>query len=107
MNYILILLTHWVFDFVLQTDEMALGKSKSFLPLFAHSLLYALGVFVVFEFLPLWTFFALLITHIIIDGISSRVAGYFWAQEDRHNFFVTIGFDQVLHYIVLIWIFGL
>ena len=103
-NIILILLTHWVFDFVLQTDEMALEKGKNFWTLVNHSIVYSLGFLVVFGGREM--FFILLVSHIIIDGISSRVAGYFYKIGDRHNFFVVIGLDQVLHYIVLIWIFG-
>jgi hypothetical protein len=39
--------------------------------------------------------------HFATDFVSSRVAGNFWKNEQRHWFFVTIGADQAVHMISL------
>ena len=39
--------------------------------------------------------------HFVTDAITSRITGYFWAKNDAHNFFVVIGFDQMIHYFCL------
>ena len=89
---------HWVFDFWYQTDQMAINKSKSFKWLGIHSLVYSIA----FWFID-WRFgLVALVSHFIIDGITSRSTSYFWQKEDRHNFFATIGFDQLLHSTVIL-----
>jgi len=89
---------HFLADFVAQNDWMAINKSQSFKALGLHSLVYS------FCFLGFGLGFMLwmLLTHLIIDGITSRVTSYYWKQEKRHEFFVVIGFDQLLHNLVLI-----
>jgi hypothetical protein len=112
-----IIFVHWVADFVLQTDEQAKGKSKNWYDLLAHTFTYS----------TMWIFasclligyankgqttqwyvihsilFALItfITHTVTDYFTSRLNSKLWAKGDVHNFFVSIGFDQVLHYIQL------
>jgi hypothetical protein len=39
--------------------------------------------------------------HFTQDYITSRINKYFLAKKDTHNFFVCIGFDQILHYVQL------
>lgn len=39
---LIIIFTHWVADFVLQTDKQAKGKSKNFEDLFSHTQTYSL-----------------------------------------------------------------
>lgn len=113
----IILITHWVADFVLQTDKQAKGKSKNWSDLLAHTFTYStmwifascllIGYenkgqetqwYVIHSFLfGLVTF----ICHTITDYFTSRLNSKLWAKGDVHNFFVSIGFDQVLHYIQL------
>jgi hypothetical protein len=90
---------HFVGDFILQTNNMAIRKSKSFLWLTFHVSVYAI---------PLLVFgltYALinLAAHWATDAISSRVTSYLWAKNDRHNFFVVIGIDQAIHLTTLIY----
>ena len=91
-----ILFTHWVADFVFQTNEMALNKSKSIEWLSYHVCVYTLPWFVIG-----WQF-ALIngICHWVIDFLSSKVNAVLY-EKSRHYFFVAIGFDQFLHYVVL------
>ena len=38
------------------------------------------------------------ICHTVTDYFTSRLNSKLWAKGDVHNFFVSVGFDQVLHY---------
>lgn len=107
-----ILIIHFLADFVLQTDKQAKGKSKSWKPLIDHTLSYTLcwipflyftiwflnieGVNLLGLFLPI-TFVA----HTITDYFTSRINSKLWAQGKTHLFFVSVGFDQILHYVQL------
>lgn len=102
-----VLIVHWFADFVCQTDEVALNKSHSLPHLAYHSLIYA-GV--LFSFVDIYCmnmgivisplFFLNLPAHFIIDGITGRINARLY-EKHRHWFFVSIGFDQFLHYTVL------
>lgn len=101
-----ILLVHWVADFVLQTDEQAKGKSKDNKYLTAHVMTYSICwiPFALF-FLGASSVWFILITytcHWITDYFTSRLNSRLYAKGDIHNFFVSVGFDQVLHYTQLI-----
>jgi len=90
---------HFLMDFICQWDEMAIKKSTSFKWLVLHGFIYAMP-FIYYGFI-FWliTF----VSHTIVDGITSRVAKYFFLREKRHWFFVTIGFDQAIHLSCLIF----
>jgi len=112
-----IILIHWFADFVLQTDKQAKGKSSSWKYLLGHTFSYSLTWFTcciiyaifhvntdtvnhmmksVFEFTAI-TFVA----HTITDYYTSRLNSQLWKEGKVHNFFVSVGFDQVLHYVQL------
>lgn len=115
-----ILFFHWLFDFVLQSNEQAKNKSSSNKWLMSHALDYSCQWITVLS----WTFIIMswitglgmsyplilkviafgLITfgfHSITDYFTSRWTKKLWEKKDVHNFFVVIGFDQLLHYIQL------
>lgn len=108
-----ILIIHWFADFVLQTDKQAKGKSKEWGPLLSHTLNYSAVwalIFILWFFInpndktalnmflfPVITF----ICHTITDYITSRENSKLWEANKVHNFFVCIGFDQILHYVQL------
>lgn len=109
-----ILLIHWFADFVLQTDKQAKGKSKNFSDLLDHTTNYSAvwipGVMLLFyisnieltSIKPLFLFFLItFIAHTITDYFTSRLNAKLWAKGNVHNFFVSIGFDQWLHYLQL------
>ena len=100
---IFIMLWHFISDWLLQADWMAIGKSKRFG--FNKSMISHIGV-ITLAWIPFGFIFGLLnaLSHWIIDAISSQFTSYFWKKEQRHWFFVTIGFDQFLHMFCL---FGL
>jgi hypothetical protein len=116
-----ILIIHWVGDFVLQTDKQAKGKSKNLSDLLSHTFTYTFCWFIflalfsiinnhvtnlppsyygldwrILLFLPI-TFVA----HTITDYFTSRLNSKLWAEGKVHSFFVSVGFDQILHYLQL------
>lgn len=112
--FITILCTHWVADFVLQTDKQAKAKSKNFLQLISHTGVYSLVWLFVLLILCGYgimgaqnsvdiLLFALITwaSHTLIDFITSKINSSLWTKGQVHNFFVSIGLDQVLHYIQL------
>lgn len=95
---IALVLAHWVADFVMQSDKMAINKSKKHWVLGAHCLVYSLCLSVFG-----WEYSAVNgVAHFAVDAVSSRATSYLYAKGDRHNFFVVIGLDQAIHLIVLI-----
>jgi len=104
---IFMLLIHWLADFVLQTHNQATKKSTSWKALLGHTLSYAGVWFVALSFFfpaaPIIIFVAItFVAHTITDYITSREAVKLHKKGDIHNFFVVIGFDQILHYAQLL-----
>lgn len=117
--FIVILVIHFLADFALQTHEQANGKGEGKF-FFNKWLGYHVGVYtliwgITFWILPVkeesynfggWIAFMLAIgiPHYITDYITSRVGKPFWKAGDFHNGFVVVGFDQVVHYLCLIYV---
>jgi uncharacterized membrane protein YesL len=101
MEIILIFWIHWIGDFVLQTDYMALNKSKSNKALSLHCLVYSLPFL---YFGPLFALFAG-VFHFPIDYITSRITSKLYKKNKIHEFFVVIGLDQAVHMTILMIIF--
>lgn len=112
-----ILTCHWIFDFVFQTDAQAKGKSESITFLLQHTATYSICWFNVLAYLMIYLsisegvflnlniilsifLFSLItfICHTITDYFTSKWNRKLWEKGDTHNFFVMIGFDQLLHY---------
>lgn len=121
--FLLIIITHWVADFIFQDEKWALGKSKSWEPLLCHTIMYSLlwiPPVYVFTGNLIYTFIFVIITfiaHTTTDYFTSRVVsklfakGHLGSSIPNLGAFSAIGFDQVLHYTQLIltwyWLFGL
>ena len=105
-----IMFIHFVFDFILQSDEDAKNKSKSNEHLWSHVSTYQVGICI--AGLGIWHFdnsFQLfywwivnLIAHFVTDYFTSRGSSHFFQKQDTHNGFVVIGFDQYIHLITLL-----
>lgn len=99
---ILLLFVHWVGDFVLQTDEMAKGKSVSNKWLTIHAATY-ISVFALLSIfiLPIWIALAWVIANGALhwgqDYCTSRLNSKLWTQNKRHEYFIAIGADQFIH----------
>lgn len=106
-----LLATHFVGDFLLQSDQMALNKSKSDRWLLLHVLVYA-ACFLLWG----WRFaLVTFVLHLLTDCVTSRITSRLWfvvpagnsghftyaPGNRRHWFFVAIGADQLLHYVAL------
>lgn len=126
-SFLLLLAAHWVGDFVLQTHWQASNKSKNLSALSRHVLVYSacIGLAALFMYGPtlavLEFFVANFILHLITDAVTSRITSkLFLAQFDKfgeeyggrllmkknfnpHNFFVVIGYDQLIHQATLAW----
>jgi len=106
-HILLLLFAHTIADFVLQSREVAKGKSGSNYVLFKHVAIYTVGLCVVGPFLaspgPWMAFLAVnAVAHFATDWITSRLTTHFWKKEQYHHFFTTIGFDQFAHVCALL-----
>lgn len=100
----LLLSVHFLSDFILQSDWMAKNKSKSNEALLAHTTMYCLPFWAIFGWKYALVNMAL---HTVIDYGTSRVNSYLWSKGKVHEFFVGVGFDQLLHAGCLIGTMGL
>ncbi len=109
-----ILLIHWFADFVVQTDKQAKGKSSSWAFLLSHTFYYS-AIWMILGSLfqasgitnlspGILTIFVIItfVAHTTTDYFTSRLNSKLWAKGDVHNFFVSIGFDQFLHFTQLL-----
>ena len=116
-----LVLSHFIGDFFLQTNWMALNKSKDFKALLSHTLIYSLC------FLWLGWEFALVtfLLHTGTDAVTSQLTSRWWFIDlqprsldmswspypyyagvdgfKRALFWRTIGLDQAIHLVTLPW----
>lgn len=111
-----ILFIHWIADFWCQTDWMAKNKSISNKALTYHVLAYSTiwllvcncysiitNNYLILALFPAITF----ISHWMTDYFTSRLNSKLWKEGKVHYFFVSIGGDQILHYVQLFLTFYL
>ena len=108
----LVLIIHFVADFIVQTDWQAKNKSINNNALaqhvFSYSLCWLVPMFFVFWFGPYNLLGAIVMSilfssitftaHFATDYITSRINSKLWKAGNTHMFFVSVGFDQILHY---------
>jgi hypothetical protein len=108
-----VIFLHFVGDWFLQSDWMALNKSKRWDALLIHCLVANFVLSFYSNKLALWAF----LFHFVIDAVTSRITTKLWfiefaynagsepwpfyarMRDTRHWFFVVIGLDQFLHYL--------
>jgi hypothetical protein len=120
---LLIVILHFIADFIFQDEEWATKKSTSNEDLLSHTLVYSLimfgGLFVIGVFetktgVKIWSVLDILkftvvtfIFHTITDYLTSRVVKQKFDNEEYGSripnlgAFSIIGFDQLLHFIQL------
>jgi hypothetical protein len=111
-QFVALLATHWVGDFVLQTNFQASNKSKRLDALSLHVATYTLTLFIsaiVLLGVTAAVIFAAIngALHFATDYITSRASSKLWEKQSWHRFFVMIGFDQLIHQATLastLWI---
>ncbi len=94
---LLLLGAHWFGDFFLQTDEMALNKSASNGWLTAHVAVYTGVLFVVTVSVSPWYALVNGGLHWGVDYGTSRWTSHLYKAGRRHDFFVVVGLDQMIH----------
>lgn len=111
---LLIIAIHFFADFMCQSDEMAVNKSKSNYWLTIHVTVYSTVTFLGWLFCffqPSYEYMAsqyleftlfIFATHWITDYCTSRLSSKYFGKNEYHWGFVVVGFDQVLHYIQLL-----
>jgi hypothetical protein len=100
-----ILTAHFLGDFVAQTDWQSRNKWQSRRALLTHTFNYTLVLMVpalIFELGSDWLILNF-IAHTATDAVTSLGTHYFANQDPPqwHNFFVVVGFDQLIHYATL------
>lgn len=104
----LIIWTHFVADFILQTHAQAQNKSSSNLWLGKHIASYSAGLFA-----ALWlsnrapaTFIVYVLVnaaaHFATDWVTSRMTSKLWKAQRIRHFFWVIGADQAIHMTTLL-----
>lgn len=105
---------HWFADFVMQKGDWAVKKSSDFISLIKHtatySLLWVIPMYIycmVFDFSLLYALYFILITFVIHTATDYFTSKHSSKQYQKGNFgtdiprgmdfFVTLGFDQLLH----------
>ena len=131
-TFVLLMMTHFVGDFVFQSDWMALNKSKSFGALTVHVNAYvAAFLFPMYlSGMPVNRLVSFVVvtwvTHFLTDALTSRATSALWffrldpldgcdppfqtewryVPGKRHWFFVMIGFDQLIHAVTLMYTYA-
>jgi hypothetical protein len=92
---------HFIADFLLQTDYMALNKCKSISALSFHCIVYSI------PFLAFGPEYALLagMFHFPVDFVTSKITAKLYEQQRIGLFFKVIGLDQAIHMTVLVLTF--
>lgn len=95
----LLLVVHFIADFVLQTRWMGRNKSSNWQAMAAHIAVYTICL------IPFGLLFAIVngLLHLITDIISSRLTSKFYREKREAAFWAVIGADQLAHVLALIW----
>jgi hypothetical protein len=101
--FLLLLVAHYVGDFICQTHWQATNKSKSHEALARHVAVYTLVIGIVAAVLlgPTLTVLAFILIngalHYWVDFWTSRISSGLFIKGRWHDFFAIIGLDQLLH----------
>jgi hypothetical protein len=109
-----ILIVHWIADFIFQDEKWALSKSKNWKDLLNHTATYSVfwflvGIFVGLNLVNSIAFMLItFVAHTITDYFTSRIVSKKFANKEYGSpipnlgGFTIIGFDQLLHYTQLL-----
>ncbi len=99
---VILLLIHFIGDFLFQSTDMAINKAKSLKWLTIHIGTYTfvlfVGSFVLFG-LNAAIFYALINggIHFVTDFFTSKINATLYARDDKRWYYTGIGFDQFIH----------
>lgn len=95
---LILIWAHFIADFLLQTDKMALNKSSNNFWLGVHVIIYSMPFMLIS-----WKYAVVNgLLHFITDFCTSRATSYLYKKNQRHWFFVVIGLDQAIHMTCLV-----
>jgi hypothetical protein len=103
-----LLAAHFIGDFLMQSSEVAKGKSRSNLLLLEHVTLYAVPLAATAGLLlasPAAAFAFLVLNlslHFVTDFVTSRVSHRLSSTGRTHEFFCMLGLDQLIHLTTLV-----
>jgi len=108
MNFGLLLVAHWMGDYVFQSSKMATGKSQHLKWLSIHTLVYT----AVLLFFCIWIFdIKTAILYTFVNGVLHGVTDFFTSKlaakysEKPRIFFPILGMDQLIHTAILYFTF--
>ena len=97
IKIIIIIWLHFISDFILQSDGVAVDKSENVQVRLWHGFIYSIPFF----FFG-WEFAVLIgLSHFVVDFITSKLTKYYYGKN-RHTFFIVIGCDQAIHMTILV-----
>ena len=108
MEFIIVLVGHWVGDYLLQTTNMATKKSISLKWLLLHILTYTLVLLITGNIVFSWQVglgYAIFngALHFITDFFTSKLARRY--HDQPRIYYPILGFDQLVHIGCLYWTF--
>jgi hypothetical protein len=112
VTVLLLVWTHFIGDFVFQTDEVVRAKGRSNWALVSHTFTYIATFSLLGWVIPITTDWIILnmALHGVTDYVTSRAKTRLWREDETHLFFVVVGFDQAIHISTLLltyqWMFG-
>lgn len=96
-NLLWMILAHYILDYPLQSDFLAKTKGSDNYSLLAHSVIYGLGMALVFKFIGVFTIpkaIILVVSHFIIDYIKSH------AKDKSKALTTYLYIDQTSHLLI-------
>jgi len=113
-SIITILGCHFIFDWLLQSDEIANNKGKYTDVLLKHVYTYSWGLILAiilnFNFFEhwynacIWTFVNA-VAHLFVDFVTAPATTALYRNENKRPFFNMIGMDQYIHQTILLTTF--
>lgn len=105
MDFIWILWSHYIADFILQRRVDAENKWHSIKHLGIHIFTYWIAMtfmlYIWFGAIAMPLVLINVLLHLIIDFITSKISHSFYERGEIKAFWDTIGFDQLLHVMIL------
>ena len=106
-----ILIGHWVGDYVLQTEKMAVGKSSSIKWLTIHAAIWTASMMIIVvpfsSSVSIWVWVLFMgALHWFQDFVTSRINAFFQKNKWIKMFWLGIGTDQLLHYLIMFGTIG-
>ncbi len=106
MEFIVVLVGHWIGDYLLQTTNMATQKSSNLKWLLLHALAYTIVLLVTGNFVFSWQValgYAIFngALHLITDFFTSKLAKKY--LDSPRVYYPILGLDQLIHLVCLYW----